>query len=950
MSARTYLDTDGREMFVHDGISGGRSWGTFRRKPSGSLQRVCSPALPMQPTQGKAQMDLDDRAKFKGWKAVGEPEKGVTDMPAPRTVGTEDALITDIEVDQNIREATTVKPEFVASIKDHGVIEPLIVTLTGPAAEKPLYLVAGHRRLLGAQEAGLERVPCQVRDLTPRQIAEFRFVENIHREDLSPLEEARAMKDLAETHGLKQSEIARIRGKSQEWVSNRGRLLTLPDPIQDLIRCGILSASAALETHRLIRYPDLAARVARELEPQPGSAPAEEPVSVSVAIVRDRVQTVLWANGRVLDGVETFPECRKCDQKERVYERNLCMDRPCWLAKKEAGGKAAAERPKRTAPAQPDPKAAEPSPVADAPPAVGYLPRPLRTCPAACPDIKDGLCGKPKSDCRKTQVRETQAAAVRELAESEERSRVEEAMRAEIRARHLGRVESYLRHRIASNQKGFSHPEMRLVSLALLEGESGLDYVAAVLGGVFLECQHHASTAENYSEALLGLSTRTLTTLAVGYLLLGADGYLSDPGCVLANTIAINIGLAPEPEDGVTLDASRLVNPAGEEETDPQTDPESPADPNHDPDADAADQEGASLTPGPSEDGGCDERNCADCKLVPCLRAHQRQPHDLDCDCDACKLDRAPTEAIDETPESLDTGAEPLTGTLLAAFEAEAIDLRANPSQAAESKSSKAARNCKGDRKRCDQKHCDIHPSHAVRSHPEFEEGGPTVADQPELAPLSVEKASYGPNPAVTKCPLRSKGETLTTPEQCLACCRGNRVAKGRRAACCYRVTSDTAPFHCPGGLDICPTAVGGESDAEPAPITVCPASKDATTEAECKTCCTGNRPESGCCVRVLAGHGPYRCPGPAACPEATVPAPKEEAVPFVTEVGATCGPCPARDGKPVTEAECRTCNEERQTSGQECCPHVISGQAPFRCPVCDKKTGCQTAAQKGVE
>ncbi len=118
--------------------------------------------------------------------------------------------------------------ELAASIKEHGIIQPLILTKSGNSYE----IIAGERRFQAAKIAGLKTVPAIVRDATEQQKLELAVIENIQRHDLNPIEEARAYVKLAEEFELSQEEIAQKAGKSRSAVANKERLLKLPVEIQ----------------------------------------------------------------------------------------------------------------------------------------------------------------------------------------------------------------------------------------------------------------------------------------------------------------------------------------------------------------------------------------------------------------------------------------------------------------------------------------------------------------------------------------------------------------------------------------------------------------------------------------------------------------------------------------------------------------------------------------------
>lgn len=143
--------------------------------------------------------------------------------------------------------------DLVDSIKEHGILEPLVVAKT-PAGYQ---IIAGERRWRAAKIAGLETVPSIVKETSPRGMLEMALVENVQRIDLNPLERAKAFSRLNEEFGLGTSEIARRIGKSQAYVSNSLRLLTLPDALKDglltsLITEGHARALAAIDDVKLM--------------------------------------------------------------------------------------------------------------------------------------------------------------------------------------------------------------------------------------------------------------------------------------------------------------------------------------------------------------------------------------------------------------------------------------------------------------------------------------------------------------------------------------------------------------------------------------------------------------------------------------------------------------------------------------------------------------------------
>ena len=127
------------------------------------------------------------------------------------------------------------------SIRRYGLLQPLVVRATGDRFE----LIAGERRLRAAQRVGLDRVPVVLREASPERRFEFALIENLQREDLSPLEEAEAYRRLIDEFGLTQEEIASRVGKSRPAIANALRLLALPDPVKAQVENRELSAGHA---------------------------------------------------------------------------------------------------------------------------------------------------------------------------------------------------------------------------------------------------------------------------------------------------------------------------------------------------------------------------------------------------------------------------------------------------------------------------------------------------------------------------------------------------------------------------------------------------------------------------------------------------------------------------------------------------------------------------------
>ena len=131
--------------------------------------------------------------------------------------------------------------ELAESISEHGVIQPVLVR----PAKNGYELVAGERRYRAARRAGLAEIPAIIRELDDRSNMLFALIENMQREDLNGMEEARGLQEMQEAYGLTQEQVAKTVGKSRPYVANALRLLKLPPAVQAMVEDGSLSAGHA---------------------------------------------------------------------------------------------------------------------------------------------------------------------------------------------------------------------------------------------------------------------------------------------------------------------------------------------------------------------------------------------------------------------------------------------------------------------------------------------------------------------------------------------------------------------------------------------------------------------------------------------------------------------------------------------------------------------------------
>lgn len=196
--------------------------------------------------------------------------------------------------------------ELARSITANGVVQPLLLRRRGDRFE----LIAGERRWRAAQLAGLSKVPAVVRNVSDDKVLELALIENIQREDLNPIEEARAYKKLIETIGLTQETVAERVGRDRSYVTNYLRLLRLPEDLQELLQAGRLStghARAILGTDQV----DIQRRLARKIIEQDLSVRATE------RLVRQLSEPTARGKKTVTKREEGDPNVRAAENKLR---------------------------------------------------------------------------------------------------------------------------------------------------------------------------------------------------------------------------------------------------------------------------------------------------------------------------------------------------------------------------------------------------------------------------------------------------------------------------------------------------------------------------------------------------------------------------------------------------------------------------------------------------------
>ena len=156
-------------------------------------------------------------------KSAEEPKEGILMMDINKVEPNKNQPRKQFNVDR--------LQELAESIKQHGIVEPLVVV----KRDKFYEIVAGERRWRAAKSAGIKEIPVVVKEYTDQQIVEIALIENIQREDLNPIEEARAYEQLIKEYSLKQDEVAEKVSKSRTAITNSLRLLNLDTRVQDML-------------------------------------------------------------------------------------------------------------------------------------------------------------------------------------------------------------------------------------------------------------------------------------------------------------------------------------------------------------------------------------------------------------------------------------------------------------------------------------------------------------------------------------------------------------------------------------------------------------------------------------------------------------------------------------------------------------------------------------------
>lgn len=228
-------------------------------KKRGGLGRGIGALIPQSPSSGERPVDVF----FPVQTATPEAEAVTEAADAAEQVAADDVLqevpgarLTRLPVAEIVPNRVQPRTEFdedaleelTHSVREFGVFQPIVVRAIEPrpAAGEPQYeLIMGERRLRASKRAGLETIPAIVRSTADEHMLRDALLENLHRAQLNPLEEASAYQQLLADFGITQEQLAERIGRSRPQISNTIRLLKLPEPVQARVAAGVLSAGHA---------------------------------------------------------------------------------------------------------------------------------------------------------------------------------------------------------------------------------------------------------------------------------------------------------------------------------------------------------------------------------------------------------------------------------------------------------------------------------------------------------------------------------------------------------------------------------------------------------------------------------------------------------------------------------------------------------------------------------
>jgi ParB/RepB/Spo0J family partition protein len=236
--------------------------------------------------------------------------------------------------------------ELADSFRENDVLQPILVRPTGPQARAEYEIVAGERRWRAAEIAGLTHIPAVIREMTDEQALEAQVVENLQRDELLPLEEASAYRELMNLKGIAAEDVGDLVGKSRSWVYGRLKLLGLPEEARNALQAGELDASRALlvariaDPKRQAKALELATKKDwngvdyrlsyRALRQELERTGATASLAVAVFDQSDETYSRALTKRQRID----LPACGACPNRDG----DVCTDVPCYEVKTEQHG------------------------------------------------------------------------------------------------------------------------------------------------------------------------------------------------------------------------------------------------------------------------------------------------------------------------------------------------------------------------------------------------------------------------------------------------------------------------------------------------------------------------------------------------------------------------------------------------------------------------------------
>lgn len=230
-----------------------------------------------------------------------------------------------IDYGTNLRNNTPLDQEFVDSVRQHGVLQPLLLTYGSLTPKGTRYeCVCGHRRLAASREVELELVPALVRELTAEEVIEIQLAENCHRQDLDPIEEGKAYRQLLAKYPVLE-ELAERVNRKVSYVHGRMCLLLLPDKVQEMVSAGDVSLAVG---QLVAKMPEDRRRIA-----------CEQLTARTVQLGHDLGYWRKWANDElnpmISEALFDTSGCDGCSCRggSQFFDSGLddrCYDRSCW--------------------------------------------------------------------------------------------------------------------------------------------------------------------------------------------------------------------------------------------------------------------------------------------------------------------------------------------------------------------------------------------------------------------------------------------------------------------------------------------------------------------------------------------------------------------------------------------------------------------------------------------